>query len=400
MSYLAQEASCKVIIVVSKKILILITGHVILELKRAIDISKVGITFEGTTKPVAESSTETQLFSVQEILWNAAPSKGKAPAKNRFKDIDESSTSRKVLLPTSGVGHTFLFAIKWPMVNFPPSLPPQRSLVQTQYVLRAFLQVSNSDEEINSEPLYVDFCPHVDPSVALKQIPDTTENRHTIVKDNNDRILGEASLLCTSDRGAIFGSDCPLSLVLLIRQPESKYLPRKAKVEVCEIHKCIGGQPRKHCFILSSETFQFPSELLKPHQECTIPLRVQIPVPEDDSRRSATGLPTLCIGGLQVEYLVRVSIPLQYSRFKPSAMTKAIVVDCPIVVGNVKPKDPASTRSVPRLVVNAEGEGTWDSQSTKSKDQYHGRKNIVEWSELCEIPRFLAGGDVDEYDIM
>jgi len=378
----------------------LITGHVILELKRAINISKVGIIFEGTTKPVAEKSTEIKLFSVQETLWDAAPSKGKAPAKNGFKGTDEPSASRKVLRPTSGVGHTFLFAIKWPMVNFPPTLPPQRSLVQTQYILRAFLQVPDSDEEIYSELLYADFCPHIDPSVAFKQIPDPTEKRQTIIKDSNDRVPGEASLSCTSNTGAIFGSDYPLNLILLIRQSESKYLPRKAKVEVYEIHKFVGGQSREQWFVLSNETFPFPSELLKPHHECTIPLRVQIPVPEDDSKRGATGLPTLNIGGLQVEYLVRVSIPLQYSRFKPNAMTKAIVVDCPIVVGNVKSKDQASTRTVPKLVVNAEGEGTWDSRSTNSKDQYHGRKNIVEWSELCEIPRFLAGGDVEDDDII
>ena len=378
----------------------MITGHVILELKQAINISKVGITFDCTTKSVAENSTETQVFSIQEILWDSAPSKGKAPAKNGFADTSESSTSRKVLRPTSGVGHTFLFAIKWPMVNFPPALPPRRSLVQTQYVLRAFLQVSNSDQEINSEPLYVDFRPRIDPSIAFKQTPDATEKRHTIVKDDNGRILGEASLSCTDDTGAIFGSYCQLNLVLLIRQSESKYLPRKGKIELCEIHKLIGEQPREQCFVLSNETFPLSSELLKPHQECTIPLRVQIPIPEDDSRRGATGLPTLNIGGLQVEYVVRVTIPLQYSRFKPSAMTRSIMVDCPIVVGNVKPKNLASTRRVPKLVVNAEGEGTWDSQSTSSRDQYDGRNNIVECSEVCEIPRFLAGGDIDKDDIM
>lgn len=382
----------------AKKILILITGHVILELKRAINISKVGITFDGTTKFVTEKSIETQLFSVQEILWDAAPSKGKAPARNRFTDINESSTSRKALRPTSGVGHTFLFAIKWPMVNFPPSLAPQRSLVQTQYILRAFLQVSDSDEEIHSEPLYVDFHPHVDPSVAFKQIP-AIEKRHTIVKDDKGRVLGEASLSCTNDTGIIFGSYCQLSLVLLIRQSESKYLPRKAKIEVYEIHKSIEEKPREQSFVLSNEIFRLPSEILKPHQECTIPLRVRIPVPEADSTRGATGLPTLSIGGLQVEYLVRVSIPLQYSLLKLSSMVKTIVVDCPIVVGNVKPKNQPSARKVPRLVINAEGEGTWDTLSTSSKDQHHGRKNIVEWSEVCEIPRFLAGGDVDEDDI-
>jgi hypothetical protein len=78
-------------------------------------------------------------------------------------------------------------------------------------------------------------------------------------------------------------------------------------------------------------------------------------------------------------------------------MTKNVVVECPIVVGNVKPKDQGSTRKVPRLVVNAEGEGMWDSRSTSS---YHGKKNIVEWSEVSEIPRFLADGDDEEDDIV
>ena len=68
----------------------------------------------------------------------------------------------------------------------------------------------------------------------------------------------------------------------------------------------------------------------------------------------------------------------------------------------MKPKKRAVTRKVPRLVVNAEGEGIWDSpgQGTSSGDQHYRKKEIVEWSETCEIPRFLAGGDVDDEDIM
>jgi hypothetical protein len=78
---------------------------------------------------------------------------------------------------------------------------------------------------------------------------------------------------------------------------------------------------------------------------------------------------------------------------------KLIVVDCPVVVGNVKPKEGSSTRTIPRLTVNMEGEGVWDSQSTKSslKDR---KKNVVEWSETSEIPQFLPGGDVGEDDIV
>jgi len=242
--------------------------------------------------------------------------------------------------------------------------------------------------------LDVEFRPHIDPSIAIKSSPH--EMRHTSVKDDIGKVLGEATLFCTNENGIIFGSDCQLSLVLLIRQSEAKSLPRKAKIEVLEIHK---SHSRQLSFVLSHLNIVLPPERLKPHQECTLPLRVPIPVPEIYSRRGATGLPTLNIGGLQVEYCIRISIPLQHSRFKPSTMTKAVVVDCPIVVGNVKPKDQASMRKVPRLVVNAEGEGMWDSQSTGSRDMYQGRKNIVEWSEVSEIPRFLAGGDFED-DIM
>jgi hypothetical protein len=368
---------------------------VILEVRRPIDISKVGINFSGTTK---SSANETQLFSIQDILWDAAPSKGKAPAKSGVRQYPETETDtrRKVLRPTSGgVGHTFLFAIKWPSVNFPPSLHPLRSLVYTKYQLHAFVQLSNDGEEITSEALDVEFCPHVDPSIAIKSSPH--EMRHTSVKDDIGKVLGEATLFCENENGIIFGSDCQLSLVLLIRQSEAKYLPRKAKIQVREIHKSLS---RQLSFVLSHANIVLPPEKLKPHQECTIPLCVPIPVPEIYSRRGATGLPTLNIGGLQVEYCIRISIPLQHSRFKPSTITKAIVVDCPIVVGNVKPKDRASMRKVPRLVVNAEGEGMWDSQSTGSREIHHGRKDIVEWSEASEIPRFLAGGDFEEDDIV
>jgi hypothetical protein len=352
-----------------------------------------------------DKAREIQLFTIQEILWDAAPSKGKAPARKGYPELDTTngSNDRKALRPTSGAGHTFLFAIKWPQVNFPPSLPPQRSLVQTEYVLRAFIQLLNSKEEITSEALDVEFRPHIDPSLVAKETP-AAEPPTTVVKDDNGIVLGEASLSCSSPNRIIFGFDCPLTLNLLLRQSDPKRLPRKAKIEVCEIHKSVPlptkDTARHQCFILSNETILLPPEILKPHTECKIPLRIQIPIPEVDSQRGATGLPTLTIDGLQVQYLIRVCIPLNPSRF-PTTKTKAICVECPVVVGNVKPKERGQTRQVPRLVVNAEGEGIWDSQqSMSSKDQDYGKRRIVEWSEICEIPRFLAGGEVDEEDIV
>src|SRR5271170_1644926 len=124
----------------------LIKGHVVLDLKRALDISKIGIAFNGTTKQMTtgvDKACEFQFFSIQEILWDAKPSKGKSPARKGYSDPDSTNGSkdRKALRPTSAVGHTFLCAIKWPQVNFPPNLPPQRSVVETEYVLRAFIQL-------------------------------------------------------------------------------------------------------------------------------------------------------------------------------------------------------------------------------------------------------------------
>jgi hypothetical protein len=356
------------------------------------------------TGAATDKAHEIPLFSIQEILWDAAPSKGKAPAK--ITDLPStsnngSSSKRRSLPPTGGVGHNFLFAIRWPYVNFPPSLHPHRSVVHTEYALRAFLELSGG-EEITSCPLFVDFRPHIDASLTLKQNPKAQEKGTDTVTDEAGRILGEATLLCTGEQGTIFGSDCPLSLNLLIRQSDAKHLPRKARVEVCEIHKFIqDGKEKEQTFVLSHENITLPSELVKPHQETTIPLKVRIPVPEVDSRRGATGLPTLGICSLQVEYFVRVSIPLNHSIFVPSGKQKTILVGCPIVVGNVKPQEHRMTRKVPRLVVNEEGEGIWDSQSTNSSlsKRKNERKNIVEWSETSEIPRFLAEGDVDEEDM-
>lgn len=383
-------------------------GNVILGFKKALEIVKVGITFDGKTVTgvASDKAKEIQLFSIQEILWDAAPSKGKGPAKKSDLPLPETSngspsSKRNSLPPTGGVGHNFLFAIRWPYVNFPPTLAPHRSVVQTEYVLRAFLQLS-SGEEITSEPLDVDFRPHINPVLMLKQNPNAQEKGSMVVKDDAGKVLGEATLSCTGEQGTIFGSSCPLNLNLLIRQSEAKHLPRKAKVEVCEIHKFYqDGSEKGQTFVLSHENVSLPSELIKPHQESTIPLKVRIPLPEVDSRRGATGLPTLGICNLKVEYFVRVSIPLNPSRFISSGKQKTIMVGCPIVVGNVKPKEQRMTRKVPRLVVNEEGEGIWDSQSTASSlsKRNNERNNIVEWSETSEIPRFLADGDVDEEDM-
>jgi hypothetical protein len=406
---LGLEASFKVLWQASAWNCCLCTGNVILGFKKPLDIVKLGITFDGkttttTTGASTDKARETQLFSIQEILWDAAPSKGKAPAKNTdlpSTHANGSSSKRNSLPPTGGVGHHFLFAIRWPNVNFPPSLCPHRSVVQTEYTLHAFLQLAGG-EEIASEPLDVEFRPHIDPSIRLKQDPKAQDKGTAIVKDDADKILAEATLSCTRDQGTIFGENCSLDLNLLIRQSDAKHLPRKAKVEVCEIHNFIQHSTEKEqTFILSHENVSLPSELVKPHHETTIPLKVHIPMPEVDSRRGATGLPSLEIGRLQVAYSVRVSIPLNPSRFVSSGKHKTIVVSCPIVVGNVKPKEQRAARKVPMLVVNEEGEGIWDSQSTSSSltKRKSERKNIVEWSETCEIPRFLADGDVDEDDM-
>jgi hypothetical protein len=385
---------------------LLIIGDVILGFKKPLDIVKVGVTFDGktVTGEGTDKAREIHLFSIQDILWDAAPSKGKAPAKkDDLPSTTEngSSSKRSSLPPTGSVGHNFLFAIRWPYVNFPPALPSHRSVVHTEYALRAFVQLANGDE-ITSHPLYVDFRPHIDPSITLKLNPKAQEKGDAIVKDEAGKVLGEATLSCTGEQGTIFGSDCTLNLNLLVRHSDAKHLPRKAKVEVCEVHKFLhDGTEKEQTFVLSHENISLPPELVKPHQETTIPLKVHIPVPEVDSRRGATGLPTLGICHLQVEYFVRISIPLNPSRFLPSGKQKMIQVGCPIVVGNVKPQEQKVTRKVPRLVVNEEGEGIWDSQSASSSlgRRKNVRTNIVEWSETSEIPRFLADGDVDEDDV-
>jgi hypothetical protein len=84
-----------------------------------------------------------------------------------------------------------------------------------------------------------------------------------------------------------------------------------------------------------------------------------------------------------------------------TAKIKTITVECPVVVGNVKSKEKESTRKVPRLVVNSEGEGLWDAASTgSSTKRSERRRNIVDWSETSELPRVLPCGDVDEDDIV
>jgi len=296
---------------------------------------------------------------------------------------------------TNVVPPVFLFAIKWPLVNYPPSLPPHRSFVETEYVLRAFMTIKESDVQYLSEPLVADFQPHIDPSLIPLSTVDETGSS-TVLRDNHGTVLGEAKLECKRDKRAIFGSECPFTLTLLMRQSDFKSLPHKAKIDVYEIHKSRDTK-QIQSFILSHETFSFPQDILKPHQECLIPLPVQIPIPNIDSRRGALGLPTLSIGELIVEYRLRVSIPVTHSRFKLNNSGKTLVVECPFVVGNVKPKESESKRKVPRLVVNAEGEDIQDSLSSSPRDVSPvGMDVIAEWIDGCEVPRFLGGGDVEE----
>jgi hypothetical protein len=372
-------------------------GRVLLGVKRAREVTRVGIIFEGSTK-IPGTNGETRLFGIEDVLWDSAPSKGKAIAKRGSSASDGSSFAR--VLSTTSSGHVFLFAIKWPLVNYPPSLPAGRSVVQTEYSLKAVVRVS-SGEQFISDVLPVEFRPHIDPSIAVKNDPHAMEIQNVVVKDDNGRVLGEASLSNASSEGTLFGQDCQLKLELLIRQADQKYLPRKAKVQVFEIHRCHipDGTGQEKVFELSHETITFPPDRIKGHKECTVPLRVRISVPGVDLRRGATGLPTLRSGELEVTYKVRVTVPLSHSRF---IKTKAIVVECPIVVGNIKAKEKESRRKVPRLVVNSEGEGLWDTRSTNSSTRgvLDARRNIEDWSGTSEVPRVLPCGDIEEDDIL
>jgi len=372
----------------------LIAGHVILDVKKPFKATKVGITFTGLMK---SAKVQTELFAIQDVLWDTAPPKGKSPARNNNYTDDGSRPNPRRLKITSVVGHIFLFAIKWPLINYPPSLPPHRSFVETEYVLRSFVTIKESDVQYLSEPLVVDFRPRIDPSLITPSIVDEIRSP-TVLNDDHGKVLAEAKLECQRDMGAFFGSDCQFTLTLLVRKSDVKLLPQKAKIDVCEIHK--SKETKKiQLFVLSHQTFSFSQDILKPHQECSVPLRVHIPIPEIDSRRGPLGLPTLSIGDLIVEYRLRVGIPVTPSRFKLNNSGKTLVVECPFVVGNAKPKESESKRKVPRLVVNAEGEDNRDSSTSSPRDVSRGRTNVVtEWMDGCEVPRFLAGGDVEEDD--
>ena len=363
-------------------------------MKKPFEAAKVGITFTGLTK---SAKSQTELFAIRDVLWDTAPSKGKSPARNNNYTDESSRPNPRRFKTTSAAGHIFLFAIKWPLVNYPPSVPPYRSFVETEYVLRAFVTIKEIDVQYLSEPLVVDFRPRIDPSLIPPSVVDEMRSP-TVLKDDHGKVLAEAKLKCERGTGAFFGSDCLFTLTLLVRKSDIKLLPQKAKIDVCEIHKSRETKEIR-LFVLSHQTFSFSQDIIKPHQECSVPLRVGIPIPEIDSRRGALGLPTLSIGDLTVEYSLRVRIPVTHSRFKLNSSGKTLVVECPFVVGNAKPKESESKRKVPRLVVNAEGEDSWDSLTSSPRDVSRMRTDVIaEWTDECEAPRFLAGGDVEGDD--
>ena len=353
----------------------------------------MGIRFEGTTKNPKDKK-ETQLFSIEEILWDSAIPKGKQPSRrNGTANGNGTDLEGRKLRPIStGAANTFLFAIKWPYINYPPTIPAHRSVVQTEYVLRGFVHLSNKTEDCLSEPVHVEYRPRIDPTQAYKHTPH--EKSETTIKDENGKLVADASLTCTTTSGTIFGADCAVTLGLLVRQSDAKYLPRKAKIEIYEIHKNISSNAEQR-FLLSQENVALPPEMIKSHRECNIPLKIHIPVPEIDIPRGAMGLPTLDISALQVKYVLRVIVPLTSSRFVPSSkLIKTVSVEYPIAVGNAKGKGHEETL-VPRLVVNSEGEGIWKSNRIGEQS-----KEIVDWQVGCEIPRFLPSGDVEEDDIV
>ena len=165
-------------------------------------------------------------------------------------------------------------------------------------------------------------------------------------------------------------------------------------MEVREIHS-VGNESIS--FRLSKYAMPLPREFIKRHEKCIVPLAIQIPLPEIDSQRGATGLPSLNIGNLTVQCVVRVTVPISTSRF---GKRKKIRTESLIAVGNKRlRKDSESVpRNVPRLVVNSE-EGGVDLPDSSSRDQdpdSNRPKEIVGWTEACEAPRFLHAEDVFE----
>lgn len=140
-----------------------------------------------------------------------------------------------------------------------------------KYVLRAFVRVTESDVEYISKPHFIEFRPHIDPSIATRATENADEMSNSLVKDGSGRVLAEAKLPCSGTIGTIFGSNCPLNLIFLIRQSESKPLPRKAKIDIYEIHKSTVGK-KGQCFMLSRETVALPVDSLESHRECRIVL--------------------------------------------------------------------------------------------------------------------------------
>ena len=381
-------------------------GHVILSLNHYAQISKVGIRFHGKTKSHKDPK-ETQLFSIEEVLWDSVP-KGKRPSHGNgiTRDIHDISLERKKRALSTGSANTFLFAIKWPYINYPPTVPAQRSIVCTEYMLSGFVQLADKPDdnpkEVLSEPLYVEYRPRIEPNEAYKMTARYSSD--TSNKDETTVLLAEASLTCTNTTGVVFGGDCSAKLGLLLRKSDAKYLPRKAKIEVYEIHTTTptpGTTASEQRFLLSQESVVLPPDLIKGHHECSIPLKVHIPAPEIDNPRGAMGLPTLQIGALGVKYVLRVIVPLTSSRFVSSSkMVKTLCAECPIAMGNVKIKATKTETVVPRLILNSEGEGIWDEYNlTRVGRRIGEEKRLLTWEAGCEIPRFLSSGDFEEEDI-
>lgn len=317
----------------------LIQGHVSLSLLKELKATSVKVRFVGLETGIGLH--ETVLFDISNSVWKGHH------------------------LPSGS--HMYLFAIKMPRVNYPPSMVDSKRRIS--YRLEAIIE---AEIKITTPAVEVRFLPLISTS------EEHPIEKHAEMHDNERRRI--AHLIVGMKRTAFVPDALVIADVSL--ENNSNEVLKSFRVQVISkaiSHSC-GSKDNHHCTLqeenatskskctIKVATIFNHNEHIQISRDKTVNHTVQFRMPDPK-------LPTTHYSSLQVDYSLKVIVPIGGSISGPAALTrpsKSLSAEIPIIIGtvpsHVPPKDLLNVQSlqdcqdVPIFVEAHETEAELDEQ--------------------------------------
>ncbi|KAI8143601.1 hypothetical protein BJV82DRAFT_611045 [Fennellomyces sp. T-0311] len=176
-----------------------VNGSVVLNLDKPVNAHNIRVEFK--CEQFDESSSKTTIFSVETYVWGHARSEG-------------------VNCELPDGSHMYLFAIKLPFVNFPPSIHGTYVGHHIEYSLQGFLELDDAPNCIETACVPVIYLPFVTCTPMDNGVPRPGAKRNQIFRRNNAVVEVTAEVikpaycpgdLCTVKLITTNQSDCKIS---------------------------------------------------------------------------------------------------------------------------------------------------------------------------------------------